>query len=185
MGVFSFWELSFSGICIKLSKECDPPVWLVPSSNVSFPVLLCLFSFFIFFSFTQSYLFSLTQSSLSLFCVALERESKTRPRDRKLCRWQWIREMTSNWAQAGSWDTRTSRLWDRWIGAPFFGFGFFFFTLHCCSSSFGCGFPVHSFGFFVWLLEVLMVVESGFVVGGGDETGFGCGFHIVHVESRR
>ena len=50
---------------------------------------------------------------------------------------------------------------------------------------FGCGFPVHSFGFFVWLLVVLMVVESRFVIGGGDETGFGCGFHIVHVESRR
>ena len=49
----------------------------------------------------------------------------------------------------------------------------------------GCGFPVHSFGFFVWLLEVLMVVESGFVIGGGDETGFGCGFHVFHVESRR
>ena len=74
MGVFSFWELSFSGIFIKLSKEWNPPVWLVPSSNVSFLILLCLFSFFIFFSFTQSYLFSLTQSSLSLFCVALERE---------------------------------------------------------------------------------------------------------------
>ena len=74
MGVFSFWELSFSGIFVKLSKEWNPPVWLVPSSNVSFPVLLCLFSFFIFFSFTQTFLFSLTQSSHSLFCVALERE---------------------------------------------------------------------------------------------------------------
>ena len=50
---------------------------------------------------------------------------------------------------------------------------------------FGCGFPVHSFGFFVWLLVVLMVVEFGFVVGGGDETGFGCGFHVLHVESCR
>ena len=49
---------------------------------------------------------------------------------------------------------------------------------------FGCGFPVHSFGFFVWLLVVLMVVESGFV-GGGDEIGFGCGFHVLHVESCR
>ena len=30
-----------SGIFVKLSKEWDPPVWLVPSSNVSFqPVLL-------------------------------------------------------------------------------------------------------------------------------------------------
>ena len=48
---------------------------------------------------------------------------------------------------------------------------------------FGCGFPVHSFGFFVWLLVVLMVVESRFIVGGGDETGFGCGFHVLHVES--
>ena len=48
---------------------------------------------------------------------------------------------------------------------------------------FGCGFPVHSFGFFVWLLVVLMVVESRFIVVGGDETGFGCGFHVLHVES--
>ena len=47
----------------------------------------------------------------------------------------------------------------------------------------GCGFPMHSFGFFVWLLVVLMVVEFGFVVGGGDETRFGCGFHVIHVES--
>ena len=49
MGVFSFWELSFSGIFVKLSKEWDPSVWLVPSSNVSLPVILCLFSFSIFF----------------------------------------------------------------------------------------------------------------------------------------
>ena len=35
-GVFSFWELSFSGIFVKLSKEWDPPIWLVPSHNVSF-----------------------------------------------------------------------------------------------------------------------------------------------------
>ena len=75
-----------------------------------------------------------------------------------------------------------------WVGSPFFGFGFFFF----CSVlfffffgdvGFGCGFPMHSFGFFVWLLVVLMVVESRFVVGGGDETRFGCGFHVIHVES--
>ena len=38
--------------------------------------------------------------------------------------------------------------------------------------------------FFVWLLVVLMVVESGFAVGGGDETGFRCGFHVFRVESR-
>ena len=37
--------------------------------------------------------------------------------------------------------------------------------------------------FFVWLLVVLMVVESGFVVGGGDETRFGCGFHVLRVKS--
>ena len=50
---------------------------------------------------------------------------------------------------------------------------------------FGCGFPVPSFGFFVWLLVVLMVVESRFVVGGGgDETEFRCGFHVLCVESR-
>ena len=49
IGVFSFWELGFSVIFVKLSKEWDPPVWLVQSSNVSLqPVLLCLFSFFIF-----------------------------------------------------------------------------------------------------------------------------------------
>ena len=35
----------------------------------------------------------------------------------------------------------------------------------------------------MWLLVVLMVVESGFVIGGGDETRFGCGFHVLHVES--
>ena len=57
---------------------------------------------------------------------------------------------------------------------------FFFFG----NVGFGCGFPVHSFGFFVWLLEVLMVVDSGFVVGGGDEIGFGCGFHVLRVESQ-
>ena len=28
-----------------------------------------------------------------------------------------------------------------------------------------------------------MVVESTFIVVGGDETGFGCGFHVLHVES--
>ena len=58
-------------------------------------------------------------------------------------------------------------------------FFFFFFS----DVGFGCGFPMHSFGFFVWLLVVLMVVESGFVIGGGDETGFWCGFHILRVES--
>ena len=62
IGVFSFWELSFTGIFVKLSKEWDPPMWLVPSSNVSLQsVLLCHFSFFIFFSFTQSFLFSLSE----------------------------------------------------------------------------------------------------------------------------
>ena len=29
-----------------------------------------------------------------------------------------------------------------------------------------------------------MVVESGFVVSSGDETRFGCGFHVLRVESR-
>ena len=29
-----------------------------------------------------------------------------------------------------------------------------------------------------------MVVESRFVIGGGDEIGFGCGFHVLRVESR-
>ena len=27
-----------------------------------------------------------------------------------------------------------------------------------------------------------MVVESGFAVGGGDVTGFGCGFHVLRVD---
>ena len=36
---------------------------------------------------------------------------------------------------------------------------------------------------FLWLLEVLMVVESRFAVSGGDETGFACGFHVLRVES--
>ena len=59
-------------------------------------------------------------------------------------------------------------------------FFFFFFS----DVGFGCGFPVHSFGFFVRLLVVLMVVESRFVIGGGgDETGFRCGFHILRVKS--
>ena len=74
------------------------------------------------------------------------------------------------------------------VGAPFFCFDFFFsalFFFFFGDVRFGCGFPVHSFGFFVCLLVVLMVVESGFVVGGGDETGFGCGFHVLHVESCR
>ena len=43
---------------------------------------------------------------------------------------------------------------------------------------YGYGFLVHSFGFFV-----LMVVESRFAIGGGDEIGFGCGFHVFYVES--
>ena len=64
----------------------------------------------------------------------------------------------------------------------FFCSAFFFFFFS--DVGFGCGFPVHSFGFFVWLLVVFMVVESGFVIGGGDETGFGCGFHVLRVESR-
>ena len=36
--------------------------------------------------------------------------------------------------------------------------------------------------FFVWLLLVLMVVKFGFAVGGGDEIGFGCGFHVLCEE---
>ena len=36
--------------------------------------------------------------------------------------------------------------------------------------------------FFVWLLLVLMVVKFGFAVGGGDEIGFGCGFHVLREE---
>ena len=43
---------------------------------------------------------------------------------------------------------------------------------------YGYGFLVHSFGFFV-----LMVVESRFAIGGGDEIGCGCGFHVFYVES--
>ena len=51
---------------------------------------------------------------------------------------------------------------------------------------YGFRFLVHySFGFFVWLLVVLMVVESGFAIGSDDETRFGCGFHVLCVESHR
>ena len=55
----------------------------------------------------------------------------------------------------------------------------------------GFGFLVVVVGFlcilwdFLWLLVVFMVVESVFVVGGGDETGFGCGFHVLRVKSCR
>lgn len=73
------------------------------------------------------------------------------------------------------------------VRAPFFGFGFFF-ALRCSSSAMWglvVGFLCILLDFFVWLLVVLMVVESGFVVDGGDETRFGCGFHVLHVESRR
>lgn len=53
-------------------------------------------------------------------------------------------------------------LWLRVVG----GFRFFF-----C----GCWFLMHSFGFFVWPLVVLMVVDSRFAVGGGDGVGIQCG----------
>ena len=33
-------------------------------------------------------------------------------------------------------------------------------------------------------VKSLMVVGSGFVISGGDETRFGCGFHVLYVESR-
>ena len=54
----------------------------------------------------------------------------------------------------------------------------------------GFGFLVVVVGFlcilldFLWLLVVFMVVESRFVIDGGVETGIGCGFHVLHVESR-
>ena len=70
-----------------------------------------------------------------------------------------------------------------WLQFFFFCSALFFFFFG--NVGFGCGFPVHSFGFFVWLLEVLMVVESGYIVGSGDEIGFGCGFHVLRVMSRR
>ena len=38
--VFRFWELSFSGIFVKLSKEWHPPEWFVPSHNVSLQKLV-------------------------------------------------------------------------------------------------------------------------------------------------
>ena len=77
--VFSFWELSFSGIFVKLSKEWDPPIWLVPSHNVSLQksvwhshsnpfFSLSLFLLLLFFSFTQSSLFSLTLHCSSTSC---------------------------------------------------------------------------------------------------------------------
>ena len=75
IGVFSFWELSFSGIFVKLSKEWDPPVWLVPSSNVSLqPILLCHFSFFIFFFFyPELSLLTNPELSFSFLCDIRER----------------------------------------------------------------------------------------------------------------
>ena len=69
-----------------------------------------------------------------------------------------------------------------WLQFFFFCSALFFFFFG--NVGFGCGFPVHSFGFFVWLLKVLMVVESRYIVGGGDEIGFGCGFHVLRVMSR-
>ena len=81
-GVFNFWKLSFSGIFVKLSKEWDPPIWLVPSHNVSlqksvwhshsnpfFSLSLLLLHFF---SFTQSSLISLT-----LHCSSTSRHHQT------------------------------------------------------------------------------------------------------------
>ena len=56
---FQFWELSFSGIFVKLSKEWDPLVWLVPLHNVSLqPVLL-------FVSSPSSFFFFLLPRALS------------------------------------------------------------------------------------------------------------------------
>ena len=199
--------MRFSGIFVKLSKEWDPPVWLVPSSNVSFqPVLLFVSSpssFFFFFYIKLSLLTNL-ELSFPFLCGIRERESKTR--DQKLCRRQGIRETMSNWAQARSWDIWTMRsealpmIGDsrndvrlslgqimrhvdlkivRQVGRSsifwlrfFFFFNFVLLLLFFGDVGFGCGFPVHSFGFFVWLLVVLMVVESRFIVVGGDETGW-------------
>ena len=64
----------------------------------------------------------------------------------------------------------------------------FGFAMHLCVGGFGflvvvVGFLCILLDFFVWLLVVLMVVESVFVVGGGDETRFGCGFHVLCVKS--
>ena len=95
------------------------------------------------------------------------------PRDRKLRRRHQL-VLRSRFIVLG----RISIFWLRFL---FFCSALFFFFFG--DVGFGYGFPVHSFGFFVWLLVVLMVVESRFVVGGGDETGFGCGFHVIHVES--
>ena len=92
--------MSFSGIFVKLSKEWDPPVWLVSSSNVFLQPVLCHFSFSIFFSFTQS--------SPSLFCVASERK-RARPEIGSFAGNRGFLETTSDLAQAGSWDTQTSR----------------------------------------------------------------------------
>ena len=130
---------------VKLSKEWDPPVWLVPSSNVSLqPVLLCHFSFFIFF-------FLLPRALSSHWERELNQISQSSLCDWKLCRQRGIRETTLDWVQAGSWDMRTLRSWDRWVGALFFGFGFFcfvffFFFFFFSDVGFDCGFPVHSFG---------------------------------------
>ena len=75
---------------------------------------------------------------------------------------------------------RSSTFWLQFFFFFYSTLFFFFFG----NVGFGCGFPVHSFGFFVWLLKVLMVVESRYIVGGGDEIGFGCGFHVLRVMSR-
>ena len=92
--VFRFWELSFSGIFVKLSKEWDPPEWFVPSHNVSlqksvwhshsnlfFSLSLLLLHFF--FSFTQSSLFSLTLhcSSTSRYHHTSRHHHEQPPRD--------------------------------------------------------------------------------------------------------
>ena len=64
---FQFWELSFSGIFVKLSKEWDPPVWLVPLHNVSLqPVLLFVSSPSSFFFSFYLELSLLTDPSLLL-----------------------------------------------------------------------------------------------------------------------
>ena len=62
-------------------------------------------------------------------------------------------------------------MWLRAVG----GFGFLDVVV---------GFLCILLDFLLWLLVVYMVVEYRFVVGSGDETGFGCGFHVLHVESR-
>ena len=162
MGVFSFWELSFSGIFAKLSKEWDLPVWLVPSSNVSLLVLLYLFSFFIFFFFYPELYFSFLcgireKARPEIASFDDDRGFKKRhqteprlnhetrgPRDRKLRRRQGIRDLMLSISQHD----------ENWCFLLLFFFYFFLFLsffLFCFFSSSSWVFALSSFSLFFFL----------------------------------